>query len=142
MVARKPPKISVAMRAARTAARMTQTELAGAVGVSRRQIERWENERSAVLPKWAAGLLRALQAAPEADIATLRTALGVAQKPAREATERAVRDAVYAAADQLDVGPKRLRAALATLFTACDGLGLSAKEVAAMLAALPPKATS
>jgi hypothetical protein len=116
------------------------------MGVSARQVARWEMGESFLPSKRYAALLGALQAAPRARLATLRQALGVdplpaespAAAPPKPASPCAVADAMYTLAEALDVGPKRLRAELVAFLDALSALGVSAKEARDALAIAPP----
>jgi transcriptional regulator with XRE-family HTH domain len=157
-MAPRPKRISrlgEALRAAREALAFDQPDLAGRVFTSTRQLSRWENGTMPP-PRKAQLLLDVLSAAPAAHVAALADALGIelpevtAEPPPataplppppaapvpRPASElRAAFDAiVYAAAEEHDLLPRRLRAFAVDLLRGVDRLGVSAKDAAVLVA--------
>jgi transcriptional regulator with XRE-family HTH domain len=124
-----------------------QRELGKRLGATARTVQRWENDTVAVTPEVRARLLGALADAPPDTLAALKRAIAAAtptapssapQAPPAPPTSTTLQLALLSAAEQLDVSPKRLRAAIVALLQALDGAGVSAREGAQLLAAAPP----
>jgi hypothetical protein len=122
-------------------ARVTHTQLAEAIGVNPRTVGRWADDATELgeeqLRKVIDGL-RAFDAAPSAAFAA---AVGIARgdestaaAPASaEAQGEAFRLAVYAAADDLDVPARKLRATLGSLLVSWQAAGLTLERARALL---------
>jgi transcriptional regulator with XRE-family HTH domain len=113
-VERRPTAASNKLADARHQARLQLRQVAAAVGVHPRTVRRWElGETTPTSDEW--GRLAAYYApfAPEAADQLARAARvpsPVAAPPA--ADDRAIEEALFRAADQLDVSPRRVRAAV------------------------------
>ncbi|MGO8993386.1 MAG: helix-turn-helix domain-containing protein [Polyangiaceae bacterium] len=142
-------KVGEALRAAREAVHLDQAGLGARVLVSARQVSRWENGDPPT-PAAARRILDVLTPTPAPLREALAGAFGI-ELPAREpppppvvappaprpvADLRASFDAIiYAAAEEHDLLPRRLRTFAVDLLRGVDRLGLSAKEAAVLVAA-------
>jgi transcriptional regulator with XRE-family HTH domain len=117
---RHPTAASHKLAAARDLARLQLRQVGAAVGVHPRTVRRWElGETTPTSEQWAH--LAAYYAAfvPEAAEQLARAARvpsPIAVPPAVD--DRAIEEALFRAADQLDVSPRRVRAAVRFLVTA------------------------
>jgi transcriptional regulator with XRE-family HTH domain len=153
--ARRITRLGDALRAARGAVGLDQHGLGARVFVSARQISRWENGTPPA-PEQAQRILDVLSIAPPHHVANLADALGIELPEVEEAPKqqppprpppppvaaprspselRAAFDAiVYAAAEEHDLLPRRLRAFAVDLLRGVDRLGVSPKEAAVLVA--------
>jgi transcriptional regulator with XRE-family HTH domain len=114
---------------------LTQTALAHRLGVVPRTVSRWERGITEVpedvVPR-ALALLRARDPEAASRIAIEAKLPGA---PAQEEARRAALDhAVYAAADALDVSPRRAREVLSVFLTHLVAAGIGAADARARLA--------
>jgi transcriptional regulator with XRE-family HTH domain len=113
---------------------LTQTALALQLGVAPRTVSRWERGITEVTDEAvsrAVALLRARDPEAASRIA-IETKLPGA--PAQEEARRAALDhAVYAAADALDVSPRRAREVLSVFLTHLVAAGIGAADARARL---------
>lgn len=129
-----PSPPAVLLKDIRTRLGLTQRTLGQRLGVTTRTINRWETGDTEVpanaVPR-AIALLRARDAAAADRIAIEAKLPGaLAQEEARKAT---VDHAVYAAADALDVSPRRAREVLSVFLTHLVAAGLGAADARARL---------
>lgn len=131
-----PTATSVTLKDIRRRLGATQRAFGQKLGVTARTVTRWELEQSPMphdaLPR-ALLLLRAKDAAAADRIAL---DLGLPAAAAQEDARRAALDhAVFAAADALDVSPRRARVVLAAFVTHLAAAGLSSSDARARLVA-------
>lgn len=131
-----PTSIASLMKDIRLGLGLTQRTFGQKMGCTTRTVGRWELGRSDPTPatvQRALAILRARDPDAAAQLA-VHAALpnAVAQEDARKA---ALDHAVYAAADALDVSPRRAREVLATFVTHLVAAGLTATDARARLAA-------
>lgn len=130
-----PDPSAVLLKDIRTRLALTQRALGQKLGVTTRTINRWEGGETevpaSVLPR-AIALLRARDPSAADHLAIEAKLPGaLAQEEARRA---ALDHAVYAAADALDVSPRRARRVLATFLTHLVAAGLGAADARSRLA--------
>jgi transcriptional regulator with XRE-family HTH domain len=148
-VSRNLPPIALGIAKARRLVGLAQRELGARVGVSGRSVSRWETGHWEPHRAQRLSLLKVFAELPPPMVRELTVLLsGVdpgppapAAAPAPEPVDvRALVDRlVLSAADQLDVGPRSLRAALATMLGSLDRAQIA---LPAVLAALAPAAPS
>lgn len=124
-----PSAPSVLLRDIRHLLGLTQRALGQQLGVTTRTVNRWElgtSEMPATAVPRALALLRARDAGAADRIAI---EAGVPGAAAQEEARRAALDhAIYAAADALDVSPRRAREVLATFLTHMVAAGMGAAD--------------
>ncbi len=130
---------------ARQALGLNQGQLAQRLEVTQRTLSRWEHDVAPPSHRSRVAIVAAVASAPEPMLTALAAALGVTAPPSSRVTVAAVLtpdpaarraaldDALYANADELDVSPRRLRAALADLLREAEVLGLTLAEARAAL---------
>jgi transcriptional regulator with XRE-family HTH domain len=145
-----------ALRAARRGLGLSQGELGARVGYSGRHLCRWEGDEIEVAWQAREPLLAALANAPLEHRTALRRALGLPEAAPNLGTndgamksgnasgtkvdEAASLDGLlYAAAEDLDVSPKRLRATFARLLAELLRTGMSLEKARKTIAKSPPK---
>lgn len=139
-----------ALSRARKSAAIDQAELGRRTGTVARTVSRWENDRGAIpadrqrailralsdaAPQQRAALARLFGAEPEQAAMTLAPHAGAAPPVARGGAD-ALRDAVFAWAEFLDVSPRKVKIVLLEAFALIEERKLSREEVLAALA--PP----
>lgn len=135
-----------ALRDVRHQLHLSQRELGDLFGVTGRTVARWEGGRceigaaqarlvvqtiAARDPERGRQLAQALGSSPEA--------LGIAPRPTPTPVQQkeSVERVFYAAAEALDISPKRLRGGLVTLLNGLHALGLDCAQAATALAGEP-----
>jgi transcriptional regulator with XRE-family HTH domain len=126
-----------ALARARASARMTQTDLGRAIGRSQRTIARWEEGTTKTRPSDRDKLAHALAAVDARTGAWIREQWGLPPLPATGPSladrKRELAWMIYAAADEADVSPKRLRAAIADVAARAAAAGISMDELNALV---------
>lgn len=134
----KPKTVGRMLVDARRRARLTITELARALRRSPRTVSRWEDGSTTPKPTDLAAVVDALAAYDARVSASLRESLGLPAPPPGAATVAERRKGLawilYEAADEADLSPKRLRAALAIIARRASAAGFSIDEMRALLA--------
>jgi transcriptional regulator with XRE-family HTH domain len=140
MPATPKPKIGAVLAAGRRQLRLTQDEVGAHLGVSGRTIHRWETDQRRPRPRELPHLLRRLHELSPPLAARLASATGVALEaagiaPAVSASDVAQRNAldaaICAAAEELDVSPRRLRPGVAALLARLREARVSIEDAAA-----------
>lgn len=147
-------EVALAIRAARRAARVTQTQFAALVGTKRRAVSRWEKDEATPTRRVRARLEHVLQTlhpesaarlqaafarrdpTPHAQPAQSAPAPAPAPAPAAGGDAAALELALFKFADDLDVPARRARVALARLLERLASDGFTLHGVQAQLSAL------
>ena len=132
----KPLTLGQRIYLARTAARLTQAEVARRLGISERTISRWEVGRFGPTPKMAERLLRTFDGIDDAAYRSLAESLGL--DPLLRARDAALDAALVRAGELADARPSGLRAAIAHVLEQALAGGVSMKALLARLAPPPP----
>ena len=126
------PPLALALTAARRQLNLDQSELAAKLEVSKRSISRWESGHWSPARMTHAAILQTFAPLPPSMLRELTRLLvgvdpGGPPSPAAPAVDaRGTMDAlVYRAAEELDLGPRRVRAAIAGLLEGIERAGLS-----------------
>lgn len=144
--------LAKAIREARHAARLTQEDLGRQLGLRGRAVHRWERGTSVPRRTLRSALIRVIQARSQPAAAALAAAFDnhiartkgwlppapALPAPTKPSDPVALQLAIFAAADELDLAPGRLRAAMARLFVRVADAGYSleaARRALALLAA-------
>jgi transcriptional regulator with XRE-family HTH domain len=130
-----------AIREARVSVGLTQVELGVHMGLKGRAVSRWERGDSVPRKRFRSSLVRAIQARSAETAAVLAAAFeshaartkGIVEPPpapapsppARPTVPLALELAIFAMADELDLAPQRLRAALMNLLPRIADAGYS-----------------
>jgi hypothetical protein len=117
---RRPTAASRALFSARSTARFRLDATAKALGVHPRTVTRWEIGETVPSPvEWSRLVAFFEHHAPQA-AAALAVAAGVPPTPQPTVDRRAIEQAIFLAADRLDVAPGRVRAALRDIVGATE----------------------
>jgi hypothetical protein len=119
---------------------MTFGAFAAACGVSRKTVERWRHHDLPENERLRRHIVHVLRQAPREKLEPLAKVLGVELGPVAEVSAAVNRPglnaAIYAAADAVDVSPRRVRASLAAALDALAAQGITALHVATVRALL------
>jgi transcriptional regulator with XRE-family HTH domain len=132
---RRATRASEALVKARLRARLKQRHIAQAVGVAEKTVARWEAGYTHPSPaRWTKVVAYLAPFVPDA-AQQLAELAGVPSPVAPPPTVdvRALEDAVFRAADQLDVAPRRVREALRAIILAAQTANASLADVARAL---------
>jgi DNA-binding XRE family transcriptional regulator len=132
---RRPSAATEALVKARIRARLNQRHVAQAVGVAAKTVARWEAGYTHPSPaRWTKVVAYLALFVPDA-AQQLAELAGVPSPVAPPPTVdlRALEDAVFRAADQLDVAPRRVREALRAIILAAHTANASLADVARAL---------
>jgi len=129
---RHPTPASEALRTARKAARLKQGDFATALKVHPRTVARWERGQTQPSKDEWTGIVSFLAGfAPELAQRLAAVADVPSPVPAPPAVDqRAIEEALYRAADQLDVSPRRVRQALRELLSTAAAAHASLGDLA------------
>jgi transcriptional regulator with XRE-family HTH domain len=148
--------LAQAIRDARLTVRLTQQQLGARIGLKGRAIYRWERDDSAPRRRHRRALVTMIQALDPAAASTLQAVFESHERkrkgvvvaapapppaPAQPTGAVALELAIFALADELDLAPRRLRAALVKLFARLTEAGFSLdsarQQVEARIAGTP-----
>jgi transcriptional regulator with XRE-family HTH domain len=130
------PRFAVVLAEARRFLNLEQAQLGEQIGVRGRTISRWESGLWMPMRGYHAGILEAFASVPPPLLRELTTLLvgvdpgdpasAAASAKATVADARATMEAlVFRVAEDLDIGPRGVRTAIATVLEALDQAGLS-----------------
>ena len=136
-----------AIRAARRAAGLTQEDLGRRIGVKARAVSQWEIGKAKPPPRRARELVAAIEVRSPGHAATLRALLGktvgapAAQEPSAppppdpQQIASEVEQAIYRAADELDLPPRRVRGAIGRVLRRLAAANISLEAAKARIEA-------
>ena len=139
------PPLAVALAAARRQLNLTQGELAERLDLSKRSISRWESGHWSPMRMNHAAILETFAGLPAPMLRELTTLLvGVdpggpspAPLPAVDA-RGTIELLVFRAAEELDLGPRRVRGAIARVLEGIERAGVSLRESREALGSASP----
>lgn len=139
MAARTPPTspLGVALEAARRALGLKRSDLQEAITASNKTLRRWEMGEGAPRGDSRDCILAWARSIPPAVGAPVLVALGAVMPPADAAygdAPRTIDDAFHRLAEDLNVGPKTLRAALGSFLATVEATGTSVAAARARIA--------